>query len=173
MEITPVSETEPTIVGSSAKTSQVGCVKSTVDSRIERKARIAEKRAAKAARKAAKKDKANGQTLDVLDSITDSGSNAFAFGMTEKRLRMTFAKELKKRDTGGMKKGLTASTRGAGDHEVTEASMRCDHNWSSSGAGGVRCQICNFETKDNSYNCRHPGCEIKLCGSCHWKWTHK
>ena len=67
-------------------------------SRIERKSRLAEKRAAKAARKAAKKNRAF-QTLAEDDSVSeDSGSNAYEFGMTEKRLRMIFAKELRKRE---------------------------------------------------------------------------
>merc|ERR1711879_826772 len=81
-------------------------------------------------------------------------------GVSFKRFETVFSKELKKRE------------RSAGGHEVSSKALECTHDWDSTGAGGVVCQVCNFETKDRSYCCSQD-CGVKLCGSCWWKWKEK
>merc|ERR1719410_2767174 len=80
--------------------------------------------------------------------------------LSEKKFEKIFSKELKNRE------------RAAGAHEVSAQALGCLHNWDNSGAGGMRCQVCNFETKDKSYTCDF-GCGVRLCGSCWWKWKEK
>lgn len=81
-------------------------------------------------------------------------------GLSEKKLSSIFSKELRKRE------------RAIGDHEVSAAARKCEHSWDSTGAGGMHCQVCNFETKDKSYTCTK-GCCIRLCGKCWWKWKEQ
>jgi hypothetical protein len=81
-------------------------------------------------------------------------------GVSKKRLETVFSKEIKKRE------------RAAGQHEVSSQALACNHSWDNTGAGGMRCQVCNFETKDNSYRCSL-GCDVRLCGKCWWKWKEK
>ena len=170
----PTESTAPRSATTSASTSTPAPTASDNGRAIPRRSRstLAEKRAAKTAKKAARRKVVDDSISAAAASTVSSCRLNLDFGMTEKRLRSVFAKELRKRETGGMKSRSQNFTRGAGDHEVSAASLRCEHAWSSSGAAGIRCQICNFETKDKSYNCKQPGCEIKLCGSCQWKWTH-
>jgi len=119
--------------------------------------KLAQRRAAKAAAKAAAGEfKAEG-----------AGEGAFEpAGLSEKRFRGMFAKELSQRERGGGKQAkhqgkATKSEvdRLAGGHQVSKKSLECEHVWSSSGAAGVRCQVCNFETKKNSHTCK------KSCGA--------
>jgi hypothetical protein len=134
--------------------------------------KLAQRRAAKAAAKAA-------AGVAKAERATDEGGGAFELtGLSEKRFLAIFGKELQKRQAGGGKKAKHQGKevkieidRFAGGHRVTRKSLSCDHRWSGSGAAGVRCQVCNFETQQNSYHCsKRPACGIALCGSCNWKW---
>jgi len=97
-------------------------------------------------------------TEDVADQ--DPAPAATQPVLSEKRFLKTFSKELKNRE------------RAAGAHEVSAEALACLHNWDNTGTGGMRCQVCNFETKDKSYTCEF-GCGVRLCGSCWWKWKEK
>lgn len=77
-----------------------------------------------------------------------------------KRFDGIFSKELRNRE------------RAAGNHTVTSEALACLHDWDNTGAGGVHCQVCNFETKDNHYCCKFD-CGVQLCGKCWWKWKEK
>jgi len=92
--------------------------------------------------------------------VAAAGKSVQPGGISRKRFEALFGKELGKRE------------RAAGAHQVSEGALACEHRWDNTGAGGVHCQICNFETKANSYNCMN-GCDIKLCGNCWWKWDKK
>jgi len=77
--------------------------------------------------------------------------------VSEKRIGSVFSKEFKKR-------------RG-GDVALSAEALACLHTWDNTGAAGVHCQICDFETTERSHGCER--CDIKLCGSCWWKWSKK
>merc|ERR1711971_1019240 len=56
-------------------------------------------------------------------------------GLSRKKFESIFSKELKKRDR-------------AAECEVSAEALACLHCWDNTGAGGVRCQVCTFETKE-------------------------
>lgn len=85
---------------------------------------------------------------------------AGAPALSTKRFESIFSKELKNRE------------RAAGPHEISVEAMACLHDWDGTGSGGVRCQICSFETKDRSYTCKFD-CGVHLCGKCWWRWKEK
>mmetsp|Transcript_85410 Transcript_85410/g.134861 ORF Transcript_85410/g.134861 Transcript_85410/m.134861 type:complete len:198 (+) Transcript_85410:79-672(+) len=80
--------------------------------------------------------------------------------LTSKRFETIFSKELGKRE------------RAAGLHSVTKVAMACVHSWDNTGTAGLRCQVCNFDTKERSWTC-NLGCGVRLCGSCMFKWKSK
>merc|ERR1712087_166412 len=80
--------------------------------------------------------------------------------LTTKRFESIFSKELKSRE------------RAAGPHGVSRTALACLHDWDGTGTAGMRCQVCDFETKDRSYTCALD-CGVRLCGKCWWKWKEK
>jgi len=85
---------------------------------------------------------------------------AAAAVLSEGRFKSIFSKELARRE------------RAAGEHTVSKKALACLHDWDSTGVGGIRCQVCDFETKDKSYGCRFD-CGVQLCGKCWWKWKER
>lgn len=100
------------------------------------------------------------QSASVEVAVVDKEERPQTAGVTAKRLEVVFSKEIGRRE------------RAAGGHVVSSKARSCAHTWDSTGAGGVRCQVCNFETKDNHYCCTR-GCDVQLCGKCWWKWRER
>merc|ERR1712224_37778 len=73
---------------------------------------------------------------DAESTKSANESEARSTGISGKRLEAVFSKELRSRE------------RAAGKHEVSSQALACQHTWDNTGAGGMHCQICNFETKD-------------------------
>lgn len=55
---------------------------------------------------------------------------------------------------------------------LTSSALACrNHSFYGDPLGGLKCQVCSFETTNRVWKCRH--CDIFLCGSCMDKWKSK
>jgi hypothetical protein len=69
-----------------------------------------------------------------------------------------FSKEIARRPTYDQEPSVPAS------------SLACrTHAFFGDQLGGLKCQICDFETKDRVWKCQKE-CGIALCGNCMDKW---
>merc|ERR1712151_712644 len=98
----------------------------------------------------------------AVEPVEKSSSNKKASEpvLSAKRFESIFSKELKSRE------------RAAGPHGVSRTALACLHDWDGTGTAGMRCQVCDFETKDRSYTCALD-CGVRLCGKCWWKWKER
>lgn len=101
-----------------------------------------------------------GEMADSTEGVSAEDKKPKRVVVSVKKMELTFSKELKNRE------------RSAGGHQISPDALACQHSWDNSGAGGMLCQICNFETKDRSYSCSRE-CDVRLCGKCWWKWKEK
>ena len=103
------------------------------------------------------------EDIDELFYASEASINVMKRGaMTIQHLKGTFSKEISKRP--------------AYDAEpaVSQAALACkNHAFVGEQLGGLKCQICLFETNSRVWKCTKKGCDIALCGSCQDKWRKK
>lgn len=108
---------------------------------------------------------AEGPHTDALFYASEESANIMRRGaLTLNNLKSVFAKEI-------------AKTRPSYDQEphVSLAALACrTHEFFGDLLGGLRCQVCDFETTGRVWKCsKGGGCDIALCGACMDKWKKK
>ncbi len=106
---------------------------------------------------------AEGQLTDALFYANEESAIIMRRGgITLGNVKSTFAKEI-------------AKNRPSYDPEphVSAAALACrSHDFFGDLLGGLRCQICDFETTGRVWKCSK-GCDVALCGACMDKWKRK
>jgi hypothetical protein len=106
---------------------------------------------------------ANGEQSDEIFYANKESTNIMRHGgITISHIKTTYAKEI-------------AKNRPSYDKEpqVSPAALACrTHAFIGDSLGGLRCQVCNFETTAKVWKCTK-GCDIALCGNCMDKWKKK
>ena len=105
---------------------------------------------------------AEGDLIDEIFYASKESANVMRLGgLTASHLRGVFAKELAKRPSYNA------------EPEVSLEALACrTHAFTGDLLGGLRCQVCNFETVGRVWKCTK-GCDIALCGACMDKWKKK
>jgi len=107
---------------------------------------------------------ASGEQIDEIFYKNKESTNVMRHGgITLGQIKSTFAKEIaKNRPTYDLEPQVSAEALACGTHAFVRDLL-----------GGLRCQICNFETIANVWKCSKKGCDIALCGGCMDKWKKK
>lgn len=106
---------------------------------------------------------ANGEQIDEIFYANKESINIMKHGgVTLSHIKTTYSKEI-------------AKHRPTYDLEptVSALALACrTHAFIGDALGGLRCQICSFETTARVWKCSK-GCDIALCGNCMDKWKKK
>jgi len=86
------------------------------------------------------------------NTVVSNSSQQFSVSMS--RVRAVFGKEAKKRRDVMV---------------IGDDALHCRHEFFGEPCGGLKCQVCDFETKNRVWKCGKQ-CSIGLCGSCAFKW---
>jgi hypothetical protein len=106
---------------------------------------------------------AEGEALDAIFYASEESANIMRRGgVTLANVKTVFSKEI-------------AKNRPSYDPDphVSADALACrTHEFFGDLLGGLRCQICHFETTGRVWKCSR-GCDIALCGACMDKWKKK
>ncbi len=106
---------------------------------------------------------ADGQFIDEIFYASDESATIMRRGgITIANVKGVFAKEI-------------AKNRPSYDLEpkVSAQALACrSHEFFGDLLGGLRCQVCSFETTGRVWKCSR-GCDVALCGACMDKWKRK
>lgn len=104
----------------------------------------------------------DGQVDEIFYSNESSAHLMRLGGLTLNYVRGVFSKEVARRNAYDAEPTLPPSALACGRN----------HAFYGDQLGGLRCQVCDFETKDRVWKCKLD-CGIALCGSCMDKWKSK
>lgn len=106
---------------------------------------------------------ANSEQSDEIFYANKESVNVMRHGgITLGQIKTTYSKEIAKyRPTYDL------------EPQVSQMALACrTHAFIGDALGGLRCQICSFETTTRVWKCIK-GCDIALCGNCMDKWKKK